>query len=250
MRDPSSLSLESKEETPMKHLCVFLFVFYCCLISLSTASAQQQKTHSPRRPKASQPSPKSTQTPKVSKSKPVRLLVRTVGTTRVAADGLVFMYSLGTVEYQIEKTNPEVRENIQLFSGGSIEVEQESVGETEIMTMEQKHEPIKWKKDPAGYDFLIIWAIEQHERSKYSLWDKLQIDVKETWKAEKVSDPTVTQTWETTYVLTDTGMGYSNESQTRGATELIKTVISPARGPILKEIRAFIMANKTASLQF
>lgn len=230
----------------MKRLCLLSIAICYCLVFSFTADSQQQKTQPPRGPKASQPAPKAPQSPKASKPEPVKVLVRRLNSGWMALDGVLFLVELGK---EAEKAKPGLVESIRLVSGGSIEAEEEEQGRIELPDVPQvkllKPGPVEWKKAPAGFDLLISWTLDYHERTKSSWSDKLRLDVKETWKVEKVSDSTVTQTWTTSYVLTGVETGASDESEARAAAEQTETVIAPARSPILKEIRAFIEANRT-----
>jgi hypothetical protein len=205
-----------KEEKPMRSGILFIVVSLLCFVPTFDAEAQQQKKQTSRRPRASQPAPKAPQSPKVSKLEPVKVLVHRLETGLVAADGYLYIWNLPKPAV---KNKPEVAESVQLISGGPIEAEEESKMRVQVMTMGAP-EPAEWEKNLAGYDFLISWTLDYHERTKYSLGDKLQIDVKETWKVEKAS----------------------------AAAEQYEKVVAPARGPILKEIRAFMLSQHRAKM--
>jgi hypothetical protein len=57
---------------------------------------------------------------------------------------------------------------------------------------------------------------------------------------EKVSDPSVTKTWNCTYVLEGGAISVSE----RFAADEAKNVVAPARAPIVKEIKAFVSSRR------
>jgi HEAT repeat protein len=233
-----------EDEYSMKRMPSFFSVVCCCFICLLSADALQQKKQTSPRTRPNQASPKISEPAKVAKPKLVRILVRRLNTGRLALDGVLFVIELD----KVVPKKPGIAQNIRLVSAGPLKVEQEETGQIEVPTMDVKHEPVQWKKDPTPYDFLISWNLDWQERTKHQFSDRLTIDVKETWKVEKVSDTSVTQAWTTSYVLTGEETGASDTSSLLAA-EQTETLIAPARGRILREIRGFIAqdGNKSAT---
>jgi HEAT repeat protein len=218
----------------MKYERFFIVIFYGLICSF-TADALQQKRQTAPRTRPNQAAPKISESAKVAKPKPIRILVRRLNTGRLAIDGVLFVTNLG----KVVPRKPAVAQDLGLVSSGRLTVEEEETGQIEIPTIDVKHEPIQWKKSPASYDFVISWNVDWHERAKYQFSDRLIIDVKETWKIERVSDKSANQEWTTSYVLTGAETATSDTNNILAA-EQTETLIAPARGRILKAIRAFV----------
>lgn len=209
----------------MNSMVLFIVVSLFCFIPAFRAEAQQR-------------------------TQQVKVLIRKVNTGVVALDG---GFLLIDVEKAAQNAKPQVLKNLRLTSAGGIRVEMESRTAIEFPGGQKWAEKQPYdthgeaERDAAGFDFLVSWTLDWHELSKYQLSDKLKIDVKETWKVEKVADSSVTQTWTLSYLLTEEeslGLKDMTKRIAHAAVEQTATVIAPRRGPILKEIRAFIEANR------
>lgn len=173
---------------------------------------------------------------KAPETKPARVLVLSTTKSDCAADGylwLAMMYA-STAENLAKK--PELMEGSALASGKEMAVTEETIVEPPKGTDKPQQ-----KNDPKNFDFVVSHHTEYNENSKKSFDAPLQISVKETWKAAKVSDPSISKTWNFSYLLSG-GADISKYDQT--AEEQIQKTIIPVRSPHLKEIAAFVEANR------
>ena len=90
--------------------------------------------------------------------------------------------------------------------------------------------------------------MDQQERRKNYYLDPLKIDVEETWTAEKTVDANVKKTWKCSYSVNAESILDVNKPE-KAAVGQTRSVIAPARGPILKEVREFIAANRPAPVR-
>lgn len=169
---------------------------------------------------------------------PVRLLVRNRNTGMLAVDGILFQVHLLTAEKAEELSG-----RLRLRSDDNIDVQEESGieyrspgGGKETPT------PVAWRNDPKDFDFLVTWTMDSVEQKKSSFNADLVIAVKEEWKIEKVSDPSVTRTWNCNYTLRAPG-GFEKGLLEKTAYEQTNAQIIPARGPIITAVRSFILDN-------
>ena len=175
-------------------------------------------------------------------SKPdANLLVRETHTGVMAADGLLFF-----IECTATQDNEQVKHTTTLESGDGINVQTETHSEfKDPVNKRPLATPKPWTKDPKDFDFLLDWIIDLNEHTKFSMGEQLQITVNESLKLMKVSDPKITKTWSYTYDLEEAqNLGEPNKDPKEVALDQLKTRVSPARGPVLKEIRSFIQSNK------
>jgi hypothetical protein len=184
-----------------------------------------------------------------------KVLIRRRETGVLALDGTLFgLYLAGAVE------NPEVKESVDINSGGHIKVEQEYSSEIRGpvdnaqkskvgLPLRAEPKPAAWSKDVRAFEFVLNWTLDWKEHPKSWEDEALKITVKETLKVEKALDSKVTKTWTFTYVL-NAGKEFPPSSLSGDPKEIalgqIKNVIVPVRGPVLKEILAFINANRTS----
>ena len=162
-------------------------------------------------------------------AKRTRVLLRETARSDLAADGLLVM---AEVYLNLSTAPPAVFEQI-LLSGQEIDVTTERKSVRTGKEAPKEEEP--WKQDTAGFDFLVRAETEAHQPRRH-IADPTKIEVKETWTVEKLSDPQVTKSWTTSYELVaEVALPAKNEGEIK---------IAPARGPILKGIRAFIRANQ------
>lgn len=175
-------------------------------------------------------------------SKPdAKLLLRERHTGVLAADGLLFF-----IECTAAEVKDEVRQTTGLNSGGGLNLQAETRSEFKNpVNKKPLSTPHPWEKDPKDFDFLLDWNIDLNEHTKLSMGEPLIITVNESLKLTKVSDPKITKTWSYTYDLEEAqNLGEPNKDPNEVALDQLKTRVSPARGPVLKEIRSFIQSNK------
>lgn len=173
-------------------------------------------------------SPQLSQTPAQRK-----VLIRSVDTGTLAVDGLLWLVDLHLVA---EKS--AAKDSLLLSDTTGMNVEVEHMNQiTGAGQEKQETKPPEWKRDPKNFDFLVNVIRDYKEQTKTSFGAPLQIAVKEIWKIEKVSDPSVTDTWDLAYTLNG---GNEISGLEKTAAEQTERVVVPARGPVLKEIRAFI----------
>jgi hypothetical protein len=98
------------------------------------------------------------------------------------------------------------------------------------------------KADPKDFDFVVTWVQDNKEAQKRSLSAPVEISGKEIFKVEKVSDPTLSRSWSFAYALNG---GSKSEDYPKTSVEQTRTIIIPARGPVLNEIRAFMKASQS-----
>ncbi|MDQ3817085.1 MAG: hypothetical protein M3362_05275, partial [Acidobacteriota bacterium] len=103
---------------------------------------------------------------------------------------------------------------------------------------------VKWSREPADFDFVLNWAIDYREQLDARA-DLSRIDVKETWTIYKVSDPAIKRTWSASYRLSRDLRESSKMPVVEVAQIQNKEIVAPVRGPILEEIRKYIIAKKT-----
>lgn len=178
-------------------------------------------------------------TPASSNEARSKVLVRNRNTGNLAVDGLLFQVHMLTAA-----SGEDLKDQLWLRSDPAIEVREESgmeyrspAGEKETPT------PVAWKLDPKDFDFFVTWTVDSIEQKKSSFNEDLVIDVKEDWKVEKVSDPTKSQSWSFAYRLRAPG-GFQKGLLEKTAIEQTNVHILPARVPILRDLKAFIAANK------
>lgn len=175
---------------------------------------------------------------------PVRALLRRRDNSDVALMGAAF---LDAIEKAAQKVSPDAQNPVLLSSGDELKLEEEKSLVVWNSGLEKKPKPKaeQWKWDPKDFDFLINRDVNSKEQPKFSILDPLKISVTETWQVNKVSDPTVTKRW--TYSLTLDG-GSEVAAYEKTAAEQVEKVVAPVRGPVLKEIREFIRANKSGAM--
>lgn len=169
-------------------------------------------------------------------NKPITVLVRHSDKDSCAADGLLYLaiiIALGNKAASEQKT--DVTDATLLISGNGLTVENEFFDQEG-----KKDKKPGWKLDPQNFDFLVTWNNENKENSKKSMKEALTIATTESITVEKVSAPSVTKNWTFSYIL---NAGPKIDAYEKTAEEQINSVIVPARGAVLKEIRAFIASN-------
>jgi len=159
----------------------------------------------------------------------IRVLYRVNATIDIAGDGAMFYVGINEAGL---KARPDWKHNINLQSTERITVEEdEFVDESKT----------QWKRNPTDFDFIVSLHEVMRERPKFSFSEQLVINVSESYIAEKVSDPTVKKTWETSYSLVGTPIGQIMTESAKKKEQLSQAeTIVAKRGTILKEIRAFI----------
>ena len=199
--------------------------------------------------------------PKAVAIEPVKVLARSSESSKCAADGYLWLAEASfwqaktiatankaaadkAASKPVDKADAEsvnLAPSLSLADTGLTVVE-EYVGDTEQgKSKKAKAEATPPKASPKDFDFLVTWNQEYKEQTKYSFNAPLQINVKETLKVEKVSGPSVTKTWSFDYVLNG---GSRIEDFEKTSAEQNQKVIVPARAPVFKEIRAFIIDNR------
>ena len=196
--------------------CVLLIMLVCCF-SHASRLEERQKRQERTQSRAG-----------AAKQQPIRLLFRGKQKFDLALDGITFWQHL--IE-TAENAKAELKNDLWLRSTDQVRVDEEP-------------NPDLWKHNPKDFEFLVTCDVNWEEQTKTSASAKLSIIVKESWKIERVAEPAASQTWTKSYVLTGEALGASKEMQARTAAVQSETVIAPARGPILKEIRAFIISHK------
>jgi len=166
---------------------------------------------------------------------PVKILVRKHDTGVLAFDGGAFH-----LHVMLAAGKDDIKQSTMLVSDRRIMVEEEYSITIRSPVKDNEQKAAEWKKDPKNFDYLVSWTIESDEHTKTQMAENLKITVRETWKVDKVSDPSVTKTWNCTYVLEGGAISISEklaENETR-------KVVAPARAPIVKEIKAFVSSRQ------
>ena len=166
---------------------------------------------------------------------PVKILVRKHDTGVLALDGGTFH-----LQVMLAAGKDDIKQSTMLVSDQRIVVEEEYSITLRSPVKGQEQKAAEWKRDPKNFDYLVSWTIESDEHTKTQVAENLKITVKETWKVEKVSDPSVTKTWTCTYVLEGGAISVSQER----AEDEARKVVAPARAPIVKEIKAFVSSRR------
>ncbi len=169
-----------------------------------------------------------------------KVLARERNTGVVAMDGLT-----SVMNYIATGVKDEVRRSTVFESGQGLDVQSEGHTEIKLPVDKKSSSPAAWTRNPKDFDFLVNWEINWTEHQKTYVGEPLTLTVKETIQVEKVSDPKVTKTWTYTYDLHDPqSFNYPKiTTPEEVALDKTKTVIAPARGPVLNEVRSFILAN-------
>lgn len=169
-------------------------------------------------------------------ARPITVLVRKSDKDSCAADGLFYIVILSAIENKAAAEHQTtIADGTMLLTGDGLTIERESYDPGE----KGKKKP-EWKLLPQNFDFLVTWNTENKEHSKRSMNDALMISTNESITVEKVSAPSITKTWTLSYTL---NAGSKMDAYEKTAEQQINGVIIPARGPVLKEIRAFILSN-------
>jgi hypothetical protein len=187
--------------------------------------------------------------------KPIKVLLR-------FTEGLPFSGRLNgpqttvvifTVQVAVaEVSRPSFKASTHLTSGGRMVVETDSIVDREKQT---------WKLDPQDFDFVVNWRRDWNvvgSNSPFSINnylckpERLHVSSSESWTIEKTVS-TVKSTWEIPSYTLAGPLQYPDSIACMGkfpvpATQAfiarqVQSVIIPARGPVLKKVRAFINAN-------
>ena len=194
----------------------------------------QTPTKAPRVPATQKATPPAAKTPTKPMNRGPRVLLRRINKGSMAMDGALF-----SIDVDKAAANPGTQ-RVQLRLAAT---EEEFCGQVQILTLERQQTPCEenWKKDPAAFEFLVTLTVDSEERSKSSMSDPVVVAVKEEWKVEKPSDPSVTKTWTLANQLTKQW----SEDYKPAAEKSVKDAVAPARGPVLDEIRVFLLANRS-----
>ncbi len=165
----------------------------------------------------------------------VKILVRKHDTGVLAFDGGAFH-----LHVMLAAGKDDIKQSTMLVSDRRIIVEEEYSISLRSPVKRDEQKTAEWKKDPKNFDYLVSWTIESNEHTKTQMGENLKITVKETWKVEKVSDPSVTKTWNCTYMLEGGAISISQKL----AEDEVRSVVAPARAPIVKEIKAFVSSRQ------
>ena len=166
---------------------------------------------------------------------PVKILVRKHDTGVLALDGGLFH-----THVMLAAGKDDIKESTMLVSDRRIRVEEEYSITLRNPVKGTEQKAAEWKKDPKNFDYLVSWTINSDEHTKTQMAEKLKITVNETWKVEKVSDPSVAKTWNCTYLLEGGAVSISQKL----AEDEVRKVVAPAREPIVKEIKAFVSSRR------
>ncbi len=130
-----------------------------------------------------------------------------------------------------ESTEGGIRDALILSSGCQM-ISKEDYGSSEFGN---------WMVDPSEFDFVVTNTIEGYTRDSEFFEFNQPIQLTETWEVKKGLDTTISKKWQTSFeFLVDTGLIFEPEDFQESAPMLLTTVVSPRRGPILKEICRFI----------
>ncbi len=103
-----------------------------------------------------------------------------------------------------------------------------------------------WKVDPAGFDFVVTNTIEGYTKAKELFEFNQPLQFTETWEVKKGLDATISKKWRTSFEFhIDAGLTFEQEDFREDVQALLITVVTPRRGPILKEICGFIQEHST-----
>jgi hypothetical protein len=169
----------------------------------------------------------------------IKVLVRNRNTGMLAVDGFLFQVHMLTT------ANSEgLKDQLWLKSDPTMNVQDENGLEYRSPAGDkQTPTPIVWRLDPKDFDFFVTWTVDSVEQKKANFNADLVIAVKEDWKVEKVSDPAITKTWTCSYTLRAPSR-FEKGLLEKTSFEETNSHILPARSPIIRELRAFIEANK------
>ena len=177
----------------------------------------------------------------VIKPAPVKILVRRRDNGILAVDGVILQIKLlsAALEYQ-------PLSDIELASDDMMAVEQETTSEMRSPADEKVvlAAPSPWTRDPSTFDFVVSWTVNSVERRKSSLGGDLEIVVTEQWALEAPSNPSLKKNWKCEYMLHVSNTSSSNERAQQAAVNLTRSVIAPARAPIIREIRSMVIASQ------
>ena len=223
-------------------LIVFLF-----LSASSKVAAQERNVSKPK------PSTKTTVV-----SRPIKVLIRAREAMPFPKGKLEALFSpMGMFIMKVrsvEDSKPSLKLLTQFSSGGRITVENDRIVDAQKET---------WKWNSTYFDFVVNWEREWSRIERPSdifrindllcKPERLRVSSSETWIVEKTSDPTVKNTWQiSSYTLTGP-LQYPDSIACMMKTappvanafveKQVRSVIVPARGPVLKKVRAFINSN-------
>ncbi len=103
-----------------------------------------------------------------------------------------------------------------------------------------------WLVDPAGFNFVVTNTIEGYTKAKDLFEFNQPLQFTETWEVKKGLDATISKKWRTSFEFhVDAGLTFEQEDFRDDVQALITTVVTPRRGPILKEICGFIQEHST-----
>lgn len=206
----------------------------------------------------------------------IRVLIRKRETGRLEAGGKIFEVFLMRAD---RNAQPDLKGQLHLFTENAhkffpentIEIEEEASYEVEewgnpiflqkavealgvpdkLRGYEQPGKKTKtagWRQKTKDFDFVVYNEIVSKERPRgRQIYEAdLLIFFNETWKVEKVADQKIRKSWNCAYQIKLSPMMLYTDKELldKNAMELTESNIAPARGPILKDIRAFLYANK------
>ncbi len=155
---------------------------------------------------------------------PVRVLLRNRNTGMLAVDGFLFQVHLLTTA-----DNEDLKDQLMLRSGPTMSVQEEGGMEYRSPAGDkQTPTPVTWTFDPKDFDFFITWTVDSVEQKKVRFGADLVIAVKEEWKVDKVSDPSITKTWNCSYTIRARAGSKQDFSKRRRSSKPIRRSFRPA----------------------
>lgn len=134
--------------------------------------------------------------------------------------------------------------DLGLVSGPTLRVREERTVRHEGAKY-QKRPGEEWAVDPGKLDFLVNWNLEFLEHPKDPS-GRYRFTVTDSWRAQKTSDPSVNKTWTVSYDLAyESSIWYDSPKRAQLSQEQAERVIAPLRGPIVREVVAFIESNSS-----
>jgi len=158
------------------------------------------------------------------------LLQRTIQTDQTVEGFLLE----AEVYMNLAESPSDVVEQILLASKDiQVVAEERKIQKTQKATTDT---PTPWQHGPAGFDFVVRMEAEAHQ-PVVKIGEPIKVQIKEAWSAEKVSAPQLKRSWVVSYELS--GAEFFSPRKDEGERKIV-----PARGPVLKELREFIRANR------
>jgi len=164
-----------------------------------------------------------------------KVLIRTLQTGYLAYDGLNFLFELRT-----QRHNSNLKGKLTTLQSECQVHLQEDLQQNIEVYSRPLFKKGAWGKPQELFDFVVTLKLDVYEREKQKFNSPLELIMDETWEIYKVENPNLKQTWEAYYNLQTDYIAHHSDIITLKAQKMLKDVIEPKRGPILRNICAFI----------